>query len=237
MENEIIDRLDSFLAKIKIRFEEALAFGEIKVLESLEENEHDYYGSFRTLKAIQSQIYNDLINKVDSTWQHQIEPLLRGSSVNWTAELKKCHHFSEKMKEELSLWQFVTEGKLALKYYDHAIQLINQNFLCSQCNAPLTIKKNFFMAQYVVCIYCNTVNTFEPETKYVTIGWNVIDNIAALRSLEEYKSMLRDKGGRYYAKSQRRYYERFFDERISLMPHTATTREKDIELALKKQSN
>jgi hypothetical protein len=139
------------------------------------------------------------------------------------------------MHERLQLWQYITEGKLSQKYYDHAIELINRDFFCTQCNAPLQVKKDLFRAHYITCNYCSAVNTFEPETKYATIGWNVVDNMAALYALQEYKAMLQAKesGAAAYAKAVRVYYEKYFDERIKLMPHTADTREQDIEKKIK----
>ncbi|EHQ25051.1 hypothetical protein [Mucilaginibacter paludis] len=237
MTHEPINQWNNFLEKIRARFEDTLVYAKETVLSSLEKNQYDYYGSFRTLKAIQQQIYTDVIQKVSDTWQNQVEPLLRSTTVNWAAELKKAHNVSEEMNRQLALWVYITEGQLSLKYYDYAIQLINGDFNCSQCNSPLSVKKDFFNAQYIVCSYCQAVNTFEPETKYVTIGWNVVDNIAALYALNEYKLMLKAQSGDDYTNAQRKYYERYFEERVKLMPHTAASKTKDIELAIKKQSN
>lgn len=237
MADELINRWHNFLEKIWARFEETLVYGEETVLNSLEENNYDYYGSFRTLKAIEQQIAGDLIQKISTTWQNETEPLLRNAKANWADELKMGHTLSEKMNRKLTLWVYITEGKLSLKYYNYAIGLINRNFYCSQCNAQLSVKKDFFNSQYVICNYCNTVNTFEPETKYATIGWNVVDNIAALHALHEYQLMLEAQGSEAYKNAQRKYYERFFEERVKLMPHTAISKTKDIELAIKKQSN
>ncbi|WPU96357.1 hypothetical protein SNE25_12590 [Mucilaginibacter sabulilitoris] len=238
MKEQLVVRWDAFLAKIDARFNESLTYGEDAVLNSLEDNDYDYYGAFRTLKAIQSQVYNDLIQKISDTWQQQVAPLMRADGIYWAEESYKGHQLAESMHERMQLWLFVTEGKLSLKYYDHAIQLINRNFFCTQCNSPLQVKRDFFMAQYVTCNYCNAVNTFEPETKYAAIGWNVVNNIAALYSLNEYKEMIaaENKDAGIYKKAQRTYYEKYFDERIKLMPHTASTKEHDIELEIKKQS-
>lgn len=232
---ELIARWDSFLEKIDHRFQEALQMGEQAVLESLEDNGYDYYASARTMQAIKAQIYEDVLKKVSSTWQQQAEPMMRLVGDFWAEESYKAHRMTEAMNEKLSLWQFVTEGRLSRRYYDHIILLIDRDFFCTQCNAKLSLKKDFFMSQYVSCSYCGAINTFEPETKYVTIGWNVVNNIAALNALEEYKAMQHAAAGDAYAAASRKYYERYFDERIKLLPHTAATRDQDIALELKKQ--
>lgn len=233
MKAELIARWDAFLRKIGDRFEESLLQGEQAVLESLEENNYDFYTSLRTLMAIRSQLDASLIRKIDETWQQQVSPLMQADGGYWIEESYKGHQLSDNLHERLSLWQYITEGKLARKYYDHTILLINRDFCCTQCNGPLQVQKDFFMAQYVTCGYCNTVNTFEPETKYTTIGWNVVDSIAALNALQEYKDMLKAQTGGNYEQAVRRYYEKYFGERIKLMPHTAATREQDIERKIK----
>lgn len=233
MKQELITRWDTFLQKMDTRFEESLHQAEQAVLDSLDENDFEYYTSLRTLMAIRSQLYESLIRKVDETWHSQVEPAMRADGDYWPDESFKGYRLTESMNDRISEWQFLTEGKLAQKYYDHAITLINRNFHCKQCNAPLQVKKDFFMAQYVTCEYCNTVNTFEPETKYTTIGWNVVDSISAFRSADEYRAMESARGKAGYQQAIRTYYEKYFDERIKLMPHTSHTREQDIERKIK----
>ncbi|MFA6083787.1 hypothetical protein [Mucilaginibacter sp.] len=181
-------------------------------------------------------MYDDLVQKVSETWQQQVEPLMRADGDYWPEESHKAYHFTEWMNGQIELWLILTEGHLSKKYYDHTIQLINCNFFCTQCNSPIEVQKDFFMAQYVTCKYCNAVNTFEPETKYVTIGWNVVNNIAALNAFDEYKAIqaARTKGGDGYEKAMRSYYEKYFDERIKLLPRTAATRQQDTEAEIKK---
>jgi hypothetical protein len=228
MKEQLIARWDTFLGKMRTRFHELLVQGEEAVLSSLDDNDYDYFGSLRVMQGIRMQMYNDLVQKVSETWQQQVEPLMRADGSYWAEQSYKGHALGDQMSEEIELWLYITEGKLSRKYYDHAIQLIDRDFFCTQCGSPLQIRKGFFMAQYVTCNHCSAVNTFEPETKYVTIGWNVVNSMAALHALEEYKVRHKDEH------SLRRYYEKYFDERIKLMPHTAATRQQDIDFEVKK---
>lgn len=236
MKEQLIARWDAFLDKMRARFNESLTYGKEATLGALDENGYDYYGAYRVLQAARMQLYNDLVQKVSETWQQQVEPLMRADGNYWPEQSQKGYRLTAWMNDQIELWLFLTEGHLSQKYYDHAIELINQNFFCTQCNSPIEIKKDFFRSQYVTCQYCNAVNTFEPETKYVTIGWNVVNNIAALHAFEEYKAMrnAQNKVGSDDEKAMRRYYEKYFDERIKLMPHTAATRQQDVEAELKK---
>lgn len=237
MKDTLIQRWDHFLEKITIRFEESLIQGKAAVMESLEDNDYDYYASYRALRAIEMQIRSSLIEKIDITWIEQVEPSMRADGgIYWADESRKGYRLQDELSDRLSVWVNITEGHLSQKYYDHAIQLIHQDFKCTQCHAPLEVKKNFFLSQYVTCGYCNTVNTFEPQTKYATIGWNIINNIAALHSMEAYDAVRKTprEDRRAYEQALRNYYEKYFDERIKLMPHSAATRERDIELEIKK---
>ena len=161
---------------------------------------------------------------------------MRADGDYWMDENSKGYNLRERLYEHLELWQFITEGKISKKYYDFAIHLVKKNFLCTQCNSPVELKTNFFKSQYVTCPYCNTVNTFEPETKYAQIGWNVINNIAALNSYDEYIAMKKtaraDKQN--YKQAYRIYLEKYFAERIKLLPKSALTYKENIELEMRK---
>lgn len=236
MKEQLIARWDAFLAKMRDRFNEAILYAQQAVLEELEDNNYDYYGAYRVLQGARSQIYNDLMQKVSETWQQQVEPMMRADGDYWPEQSYKAHQLTEWMNEQLQLELFLIEGRLSQKYYDHAIQLINKDFFCTQCNSPIEVRKDFFMAQYVTCAYCNAINTFEPETKYVTIGWNVVNNIAALHAFEEYKVMqaTRAEGGLKYKKAVHAYYEKYFNERVKMLPHTASNQAHDLKVAIEK---
>ena len=134
---------------------------------------------------MKSQIDNILL-KIDETWEDKVRPQMIAISNNdyfYEDEGFKAEKLSDKLHEIMERFQTVLEGKLSQQFYNHAITIANQDFNCSQCGSPLTIKKDLFRAQYITCTACNSVNTFEPETKFIQIGWNIIDNIITLQCL------------------------------------------------------
>jgi hypothetical protein len=235
-QQELVARWDNFLFKIEQRFQESAQQGEQAVLDSLEENGYDYYVSIGALYAIKSQINESLLIKIDDTWRNQVEPAMRTDGDYWVDEMHKGYNLNEQLHEQISLWLFVTEGKLSKKYYDYAIGLVNKNFYCTQCNSPIQIKNNFFKSHYITCQFCNTVNTFEPSTKYAQIGGNVIDNIAAFSAFDEYVEMRKASkiGGIKYKAAYRIYLEKYFQERIKLLPETEATYDEDMALEMRK---
>jgi len=187
-EQELIARWDSFLKKIEARFNESLKQAEEACLSQLVETDYDYFTVQKTWMGIKSQIYN-LIQKIDTTWHDKVEPEMRALGDFWTDESFKASELNDKLSIELDTFQTLLEGKIAKAFYDHAITISNKDFSCTQCNAKLEIVKDLFRSQYLTCQYCQAVNTFEPETKYLQIGWGIIESIIKVECLPEYEVM------------------------------------------------
>ncbi len=187
---ELVQKWDDFLTKIEIRFNKTLQQAEEASLELLRDSDYDYNKTIQAFTGMKRQI-EDLIQKIDHTWDEKVRPRMEDAfeSTEWVNESIKGGNLSSKLWEKLREFDIVLEGKLSQMYYDHAIKIIDKDFHCSQCNAKLEIVKNLFRSQYVTCSYCDTVNTFKPETKYTQIGWGVIDNIVNLKFLEEKKAL------------------------------------------------
>ncbi len=210
-------------------------------MEQLEETDYDYYTTLRTWQGIKPQI-SQLIQKIDEVWEDDVEDEMRDEGDFWMDESFKGNELNDKLYQDLDRFSNILEGKMSKKFYDHAIQIANQNFECTQCNATLEIKKDLFRSQYVTCNYCNTVNTFEPETKFTQIAGAVIDNIAYLQCIEESDAMQqltnafnKDRNGdqnqylKEYKKAYFDFYEKFFKERIKLQSDLEERYEQDMD--------
>lgn len=104
MKEQLIARWDAFLDKMRTRFIEAMTYGEEAVLGSLEENDYDFYGSFRVLQGVRMQLYSDLVQKVTDTWKQQVEPLMRTDGHYWTDESDKGYRLTEWMNTEIPVY-------------------------------------------------------------------------------------------------------------------------------------
>ncbi len=251
-EQALIARWDRFLAKMQTRIDQSLLQAEEATLSQLEDTDYDYYGAYRAWQGIRPHI-DTLNEKVEETWSNQVEPQMRSLGDAWMDESFKLATFNDNYHTKLVDFQVQLEGKLSEKFYAHAVTSINQNFTCTQCSAPLEVKKDVFNSQYVDCQYCNTVNTFTPDTKFMQIGWNVLDNICTYRAFDEYTTMqnalrayeqadcsarvsegekakLRAK----YRDAARAFFERFYNIRAELVPSGADDIEQDVADAMKK---
>lgn len=246
---ELISRWDKFLNQIETRFNESLQQAEEASLDLLEESDYDYHKTMQAYTGMKGQIQN-LIQKIDKTWDDKVRPQMEEvfENTDWVDETVKGNELSVKLWEKMRRFEVVLEGKLSQIYYNHAIQIADMDFHCSQCNAKLQIDKRIFRSQYITCDYCDTVNTFEPEAKYSQIGWGIVDNIVNLNLLEE-KKVLEEtyhtiKENAHFGKAAEQdwenyrtqylaYHEHFFKERIKLNSEYEQRFEDDMQRKLK----
>ncbi|WP_282117432.1 hypothetical protein [Cellulophaga baltica] len=185
---ELIQRWDSFLQKIEVRFNESLGHAEEACHEQLVATTYEYDTVMRSWSGMKAQVHV-LIEKIDEIWAGKVAPEMEALGDFAHDEGNKAYDLSHKLLYSLEDFQRKLEGELSQKFYDHAIQVANKKASCSQCNADLEIKKDIFRAQYISCTFCNTVNTIAPETTFIKIGWGIVDHIAALKTTAQYKAM------------------------------------------------
>lgn len=246
---ELINRWDNFLAQIRNRFDESLQQANEASHELLEESNYDYNQTIQAFAGIKGQIQN-LIQKIDTTWDEKVRPQMKDTfeDTSWVDESIKGSELSEKLWRELHVFELILEGTLSERYYNHAIQIADANFHCSQCKAKLEINKRIFRSQYITCDYCDTVNTFEPETKYTQIGWGIVNNIITLKLLENKRALaetynnIKNKTQFNQATKQDwedykiqylAYHELYFKERIKLNADYEKRFEDDMQRKLK----
>lgn len=241
---QLTQRWDNFLQKVETRFKETMVASTQMLSQQLIETNYDYYTVFRTWKAIKPKVFT-LFDTIDSTWKTNVKPLMKTEGDFWFEEEKKGIDFKDYLHNQLQREELILEGKLSQQFYNHAIQIADHDFNCTQCGSPLTVKKDLFRAQYVSCKSCNSTNTFEPETKFIQIGWNVVDNIAALNVLDFYdtkehalNAILQKRPPvdqtlwETYKIAYENYHKRYLSERIKLRSDLEATYDKDLELAM-----
>jgi len=182
----LVAKWDSFLEKIEVRFNESLEPAEEAVLDNLEEGDYDMVSNMTAWSGIEAQLYK-LIDKIEDTFDEKVSPKMLEYVERWDIidQNTKATDLEQKLREKIDRFEIVLEGKVAQRFYDHAIQFLNEDFHCTQCSGKLEIKKDIFRSHYVGCDYCNTTNTFTPNNKIAEIRW-VIDNIAKHKALKEW---------------------------------------------------
>jgi len=187
---KLVEKWNSFLEKMEIRFNESLVNAEEALFDNLEESNYDLTPTMVAWQSIKSQLM-DLGNKVDKTFDEKVLPQMLEYKEHYDLldEAAKGRHLREHVIfKKLERFEVVLEGGISTKFYNHAVQFLNKDFKCTQCSAKLEVKKDVFHAHYVSCDYCNTVNTFTPNDKISAIRW-VVDNIAKYQAIAEWDAM------------------------------------------------
>lgn len=225
---ELINKWNTFLTKIKVRFKESLNHAEDACVSQLIESDYDYETTMRTWQGIKAQI-RQLSDKIDTVWDEKVEPEMEAIGDFASDEYNKGSDLNDKLEEDLTAFERQLEGKLSQLFYDHAIKIADKIHNCTQCQAEIQIRSDLFRAQYITCSYCNAVNTIQPEAKFLKVGWGVVDNIAKVKTQIQFRGMenaveaIRLYRGQApadywetYEKAYTIYWDSFFKERIKL---------------------
>ncbi|WP_298781846.1 hypothetical protein [uncultured Polaribacter sp.] len=245
---------DVFLDKINTRFEESIGYAEEAIMENLVESDFDIHPTTRAWHGMKSQLMS-MMNKIDTTFDEKVKPQMLAYKEDWELidEGQKGTILRESIYERIERYEIFIEGKIAKKFYDHAIQLLNHDFNCTQCSAKIEVRKDIFRSHYVSCDYCNTVNTFTPNTKIAEIRGFAIDNIAkynAIQEWDEYKkaqnafnqirppSKNEDKtkyitGFIEREETEKAFWLKYFVERSILLPEYKDTIDHDVNVKMK----
>lgn len=186
-EQALITRWESFVQKTETRFQESLQQSTEMLVQQLQETDYDYNTTFRTWQAVKDKIFA-LIDTIGTTWKHKVEPLMKKEGDAWVNVRDSVSSIENRLHNELEVYHLSIQGQLAERTYNHLLPLVDKDYFCTQCGAPIRIKTNIFRAQYITCNACNTTNTIDLETKFVFLLHN-LDDIAAYRSIDAYKAM------------------------------------------------
>lgn len=238
---ELIQRWDAFLKKIEDRFVDAIEQAKEALLEQLEASDYDYNATLRAWQAMKGKIMN-ITEQIDHTWDTKVKPKMEPLGDFHYDEGFKGDDLNDKLSHDIHLYSIEVEGVIAEAFYAHAVKTIDKEFLCTQCNSPLSIKKDVFRMHYVVCEYCTTTNTYEPHVKYNQIGWYAVDAMVEKALLEEYRILheserkisetrppLAEDLIEAHKKAFWNYHHKRLDARIAYKSDEAERKEKDIE--------
>ncbi len=251
---QLVNKWDSFLARMEQRFEESLINAEQALLENLDESNYDMASTLQAWSGIKSQILK-LADKIETTFDEKVQPQMLAYKEQWELieESQKGILLGESFSQKITRFEIVLEGKISQQFYDHAIKLLNKEFNCTQCGAQLEINKDIFRSHFVSCDYCNTVNTFKANSKIAEIKGFAIDNIARYTCLPEWDQLEKTRKAlseitdrdaennknRYIESfnkleaAEKNYWSLFFTERANHLPEYKKTIEHDIAVKMK----
>ncbi len=250
---KLVAKWDTFLAKMDTRFEESLLNAEEALLENLDESNFNMTSSMQAWSGIKAQLQN-LSDKIEDTFDNKVKPQMLAYKEEWDIidEGQKGILLGESFYRRIERFQVLLEGKIAQRFYNHAVQLLNNDFHCTQCSAKLEVRKDIFRSHYVSCNYCNTVNTFTPNSKINELQY-VVENIAKMKAIDEWDAMLKAQnelseirepaegednteyieGYKKRENAEKKYWAKYFKERYAFLPQYETAYEHDIAVKMK----
>ena len=251
---KLIEKWDLFLNKMETRFNESLVNAKEALLDNLEESDYDINPTLTAWHGIKAQLM-DLGNKVDTTFDEKVLPQMKEYKEHYDLldEAAKGRHLREQVIfKKIERFEVEIEGEISMRFYNHAVNFLNEDFNCTQCSAKIEVRKDIFHAHYVTCDYCNTVNTFTPNDKISQIRW-VVDNIAKLKALNKWDEMTNAENefgnlrppnegqdNTFYIKAfekrektSREFWTKYFTERAVYLPEYSETIEHDTDVKMK----
>ncbi|EZH73040.1 hypothetical protein ATO12_18670 [Aquimarina atlantica] len=242
--NETQNRWDGFLKKIEDRFEEILEKTEAALPLLFKATDFETTTFHNAWQGIYSQA-NELIWKIDSTWDDKVEEAFENAgaefgSKKFIQERDKGYLIKFKLEQKLKSYEVKIFADAAKKLLQEVKDTLSKDFCCTQCQAKLPVKDNFFRSYYSTCEYCQTVNTFEPGTKARNIEHFAIHALGEEAALEHYLQYEELKFQNYiqdsetYSKEEltplyQKYVEAYLKKRIEIIPDYKDRYEKDLK--------
>ncbi|MCK8523869.1 hypothetical protein M0D21_19995 [Aquimarina sp. D1M17] len=237
-------RWDSFLKKIEERFQEILQKTEAALPMLFEATDFETTTFSNAWQGIYSQA-TDLIYKIDDTWQEKVEDAFLDIGVDFGSETfnkerDKGHTLRFNLEQQLKKYEVKIFADAANKLLIEVKDILTKDFCCTQCQAKLPVKDNFFRSYYSTCSYCQTVNTFEPGTKARNIEHFAIHALGEEAGLthylryEEFKFQNHLRDSEIYSKvalasQYQKYVEAYLKKRIEIIPEYEDRYEKDLK--------
>ena len=237
-------RWDSFLKKIEERFLEILKKTEAVLPMLFEATDFETTTFSNAWQGIYSQA-TDLIYKIDDTWQEKVEDAFLDVGVDFGStafnkERDKGFSLRFELEQQLKSYEVKVFSEAAKTLLKEVKDILSKDFCCTQCQAKLPVKDNFFRSYYSTCSYCQTVNTFEPGTKARNIEHFAVHALGEEAGLTHYlhyeylkfQNYLRDSevhNKEELAIHYQKYVEAYLKRRIEIIPDYKDRYEKDLK--------
>ncbi|NMH88829.1 hypothetical protein [Flavivirga algicola] len=250
--SETQNRWNDFLKKIEDRFKEVLEKTEAALPLLFEATDFETITFSNAWQGIYSQA-SDLIYKINDTWQEKVGEAFENTGIGFNSnqyiqERDKGYQVTFELEQRLKSYEVRIFADAAKKLVEKVKNTLSDDFCCTQCQAKLPIKDNFFRSYYSTCEYCQTVNTFEPGIKARNVEHFAIHALGEEAALEHYlqyellkfQNYLEDR--EVNSKDQlitqyRKYIEAYLKKRIEIIPDYSDRYEKDLEAKIALETN
>ncbi|MCX7878878.1 MAG: hypothetical protein N2510_09625 [Ignavibacteria bacterium] len=227
---QLTARWETFLGKLKDRFNEIISHAEAPMDDIISGLQYDTVAIHNVLTGLKNQTVQQLSQKGQEGWSKmQAEMLKSLRFFSQDKEYQKLMDLIQWMTDEFTRFEVKTFAKAARKVLENVKAHIDEKKLhrCTQCGAELPIKIFSFVAVNIKCDSCGSVNTYQPDDRIRAMEYYVINHLAEEHALEEKIKGEKDKEARkeYYRKyygylienvpDKKEFYERDLNERLN----------------------
>ncbi len=164
--DSVRDRWIGFLDKLEGRLTELLSQSAMALPQMIDLAAFDPLLFGNALSGVLTQS-RDIVFRIETTWREQVEPAFEqalGDDAAATIEAERQRGVVRQiaMERGLRTAEVSIQAEAAKRMLAEARKVLGSRFACSRCQAPLSVRSQFFRAYHVACEYCQSVNTFEP---------------------------------------------------------------------------
>lgn len=223
---QLVERWDSFLAKIQTRFHEVIQQSEEPLNAVIENLQYDNVIIHNIKTGLQDQTVVQLSKKTDEGWS-KMESEMSRLGVSWdliTQQHKKADEMKYRLAAEFQQFEVKTYATAARKILDNVKKHIDMNKLhsCTQCAAELPIRIYSFMAVNIKCDSCGSVNTYQPDDRIRALEYYVLNHLAEEHAFPAKLKAKTDKN------AQKEYYQQYYGYLIENIPDKKEYYERDM---------
>ena len=214
-DEELINRWDSYLGKLKERFFEILKQAEEPLNEVIENLQFDNVIIINIKTALQHQTVEQLFEKAEQGWDKMQVEIYKTGRLNLIKEQSiKLELIRDWMNEEFMKFEVDLFARAARKILDNVKKHVDEKKIhrCTQCAAELPINIYSFMAFNIKCESCGSVNTYQPDDRIRALEYYVIEPLAEEYALEPKLKRDKDKN------AQREYFKMYYTYLMDNVP-------------------
>jgi hypothetical protein len=224
------ERWTAFLDKVEAHVRDLLARAAPALPLLVDLKQFDTTPFANALTAVRLQA-GEAIRRIETTWSQKASATLLealegepDAPAQLEAELQRGEERRWQLERLLREAEVNIAAEAARKLLAEAQRVLAQRFACSQCQAALPLRQQFFRSYYVTCSYCNTVNTFEPGLTARMVEHFAVHALAEAGAQPEYFRHLdaeQRKNARPLAEriaAYRTYVDKYLEARLSYLP-------------------
>ena len=185
MSQDPVQRWQAFLDKIKQRFEEMMAQAVPGCTALLDATGLESVAMSNAWTGVVQQTHQ-------LTWSDKVEETMEAAGIEddaFDAQRAKGDELVEWIELERERTEVRIFADAARTIMAAAMEVLAKDFPCTQCKAALTIPQRFFRSAHVTCVYCNTVNTWEPGSRVRAVEHFCTHHLAREAAWDEWVTM------------------------------------------------